>query len=410
MRTRSSPGLVSSGRSNLASSSDRWIIDAAGNHVPYVGINWPGAADTMLPEGLNYKSIQDIVGVVSQTGFNAVRLTFAIELVDDILDNGGDVSLNDTLINALGATNGTIVLQKILTNNPQFTAQTTRLQVFDAVATELAAQNIYLHLDNHVSKAMWCCSLTDGNSWFGDTYFDTDKWIRGLSYMAAHGKANWPTFSSVGLRNELRPSLTLASTLQPYTWSTWKQYMTAAASAVHAANPDVLIFFSGLDSDFNIEPAVGGSTLLDPGFSFSVADYEWAGKFVFEMHEYDEGISSSCTIYESILGSFGADATTKSGTGTNRAPLVISEWGHDETDASGAYNSAYSTCLTQFMVDRQFGWMLWVLAGSYYIRSGVQDSDESYGILTHDWSTYRGTASIAAIKQLIENTYSAYGQ
>jgi hypothetical protein len=33
---------------------------------------------------------------------------------------------------------------------------------------------------------MWCCSLTDGNSWFGDTYFDTNKWIRGLSYMASH--------------------------------------------------------------------------------------------------------------------------------------------------------------------------------------------------------------------------------
>lgn len=59
-------------------------------------------------------------------------------------------------------------------------------QVFDAVAAGLAAQNIYVHLDNHVSKAMWCCSLTDGNSWFGDTYFDTNKWIRGLSYMAAH--------------------------------------------------------------------------------------------------------------------------------------------------------------------------------------------------------------------------------
>jgi hypothetical protein len=111
------------------SSSDRWIVDAAGEHVPYVGINWPGAADTMLPEGLSYQSIENIVGVVSETGFNAVRLTFAIEMVDDILDNGGDVSLNDTLINALGPANGTIVLQRILANNPQFTAATTRLQV-----------------------------------------------------------------------------------------------------------------------------------------------------------------------------------------------------------------------------------------------------------------------------------------
>lgn len=155
--------------------------------------------------------------------------------------------------------------------------------------------------------------------------------------------------------------------------------MTAAASAVYTANPDVLIFFSGLDSDFNIEPAVGGSTLLDPGFSFNVASYEWANKLVFEMHEYDENISGICAVYEDILLSFGADATTKSGVGANRAPLVISEWGHSEEDASGAYNSAYSTCLTSFMEERQLGWMLWVLAGSYYIREGVQDYDESYG-------------------------------
>ena len=110
-----------------------------------------------------------------------------------------------------------------------------------------------------------------------------------------------------------------------------------------------------------------------------MASYEWAHKLVFEMHEYDENISSSCPIYEAILESFGADATTR--TTGNRGPLVISEWGHDETDASDAWQSAYSECLTQFMVDRQLGWMLWVLAGSYYIRSGTQDYDETYGKL-----------------------------
>ncbi|PMD12535.1 glycoside hydrolase family 5 protein [Hyaloscypha hepaticicola] len=390
------------------SSSDRWIVDANGNNVPVVGINWPGAADTMLPEGLGYQSIANIAQKITDTGFNTVRLTFAIELVDDILDNGGDVALSTTLTNALGQTNGIAMLAKIINNNPQFNANTTRLQVFDAVAAGLATQDIYVHLDNHVSKAMWCCSLTDGNSWFGDTYFDTNKWVRGLSYMAAHGKANWQTFSSMGLRNELRPALTGAPNLQPYTWSTWKTYMTAAASAIYSANPDVLIYFSGLESDFNIEPAVGGSTLLDPGFSFDVASYEWAHKLVFEMHEYDEGISSSCPVYETILESFGADATTR--TTGNRAPLVISEWGHDETDASDAWQSAYSECLAQFIVQRQLGWMVWVLAGSYYIRSGVQDSDETYGLLDHMWSEYRGVNSSAAIKQLVQQTYAAYGQ
>lgn len=112
------------------SRNDRWIVDANNNHVPFVGINWPGAGEAMLPEGLGYQSIANIVSKISQTGFNAVRLTFAIEMVDDILDNGGDVTLSNTLNIALGQANGTVMLGKILSNNPQFTANTTRLQVF----------------------------------------------------------------------------------------------------------------------------------------------------------------------------------------------------------------------------------------------------------------------------------------
>jgi hypothetical protein len=44
------------------------------------------------------------------------------------------------------------------------------LQVFDAVAAELAKQEIWVHLDNHVSKAQWCCGADDGNAWFGGGY------------------------------------------------------------------------------------------------------------------------------------------------------------------------------------------------------------------------------------------------
>lgn len=60
------------------------------------------------------------------------------------------------------------------------------MQVFDAVAAECAKQNIYVHLDNHVSKAMWCCTPWDGNTWWGDKYFPASNWTRGLTYMANH--------------------------------------------------------------------------------------------------------------------------------------------------------------------------------------------------------------------------------
>jgi hypothetical protein len=43
-------------------------------------------------------------------------------------------------------------------------------KVFDAVAAELAEQEIWISLDNHVSKAQWCCGADDGNTWFGGRY------------------------------------------------------------------------------------------------------------------------------------------------------------------------------------------------------------------------------------------------
>ncbi|KAG9229058.1 glycoside hydrolase superfamily [Amylocarpus encephaloides] len=373
----------------------RWIADAKGAHVPLVGVNWPAHLDTMLPEGLRYQSIPDIVQKISDTGFNFARLTFAVEMVDDVLDRGGDVKIQDALARALGSENGERVLR----------------MVFDAVAVELAARSIYLHLDNHVSKGYWCCSLTDGNSWFGDTFFDTTKWTRALAYMAAHfkkGRTNWGTFTSIGLRNELRPATTSVSMLLCYKWSTYQTYMTAAASAIYAANPSLLIFFSGLESVFNVAPLVAGTTLLDPGFKLDVSTYECKNKFVLELYEYDENISGICPIYKGILNTFGGDATTRT-IGNAPAPLVISEWGGSMANPN-VWNGPYVRCLAEFMIERGLGWAVWVVAGSYYVREGTQDYDESYGLLDHTWSGYRGTRSNEVIKKLIADTYKYYGQ
>lgn len=83
----------------------------------------------MVPEGLQYSSIETIVSKVKSLGMNAIRLTYAIEMIDDILDGGGDVDLKTTFINALGDENGVAVYNNVTTNNPQFGPNTTRLQV-----------------------------------------------------------------------------------------------------------------------------------------------------------------------------------------------------------------------------------------------------------------------------------------
>ena len=107
----------------------RYIKSASGADITYAGVNWPGAADTMLPEGLQYRSVAGIAEAIKSLGMNAVRLTYAIEMIDDCLDNSPNQSLKNTLVNALGHRNGTAILHNVLKYNPQFTASTTRLEV-----------------------------------------------------------------------------------------------------------------------------------------------------------------------------------------------------------------------------------------------------------------------------------------
>lgn len=108
--------------------SGRWFLDSTGANFTYVGVNWPGHGEVMIPEGLQYQSIQSIVSKIKSINMNVIRLTFAIEMVDDIKDNGGDVPIQKAFQKALGS-NGDKIYQNVIKNNPQFNSSTTRLQV-----------------------------------------------------------------------------------------------------------------------------------------------------------------------------------------------------------------------------------------------------------------------------------------
>lgn len=50
-------------------------------------------------------------------------------MVDNILDNGGDVAIKTSFINVLGVQNGTKVFDQVMKNNPTFSPNITRLEV-----------------------------------------------------------------------------------------------------------------------------------------------------------------------------------------------------------------------------------------------------------------------------------------
>jgi hypothetical protein len=110
--------------------SGRWIADAGGSNVTYVGVNWPGHGETMVPEGLQHQSIATIVGKIKSLGMNVIRLTYAIEMIDQVEDNGGDdIPIQTAFVDALGKEKGSAVYDEVIANNPSFDSTTTRLQV-----------------------------------------------------------------------------------------------------------------------------------------------------------------------------------------------------------------------------------------------------------------------------------------
>lgn len=48
----------------------RWMTNDKGNNLTYAGVNWPGHGDTMIPEGLQYASVSDIVAKIKSIGMN----------------------------------------------------------------------------------------------------------------------------------------------------------------------------------------------------------------------------------------------------------------------------------------------------------------------------------------------------
>ncbi|EMF10750.1 glycoside hydrolase family 5 protein [Sphaerulina musiva SO2202] len=372
--------------------SGRDIVDTNGDKVLYAGTNWPGHNDVMIPEGLQYQSIESIVSMIKSLGMNVVRLTYAIEMVDDIFSNKNS-TLSAALDNALGSVNGSIVLQQILSHNPSFTASTTRLEVYDAVTAECYKQQLLVHLDNHVSKGEWCCSTGDGNAWFGSEFFNVENWRRGNAFMANHAKS-WPAYVSQGLRNELRDP---NNTALNYGWESWYQNVIPTADAVNAANPDPLIFYSGLHFDTDLANVTAGIPLTPDGSVFDISDFCYADKIVFELHNYNNALAdANCANFNLTKSGYNAMDISSTSTAKNFAPVVLTEFGFPQTPTN--YTLPYAQCIKEYLTTAlpggPGGWIHWAVGGSYYIREGVQDNDETWGLLNHDWSAWRSPAAV----------------
>lgn len=214
----------------------------------------------------------------------------------------------------------------------------------------------------------------------------------------------------MSLRNELRQPFTNVTLYRSsYNWETWHARTKDGVAAIRKENPDALVFLSGLESDTTLQPVVRGDALTPGSTRFTVADISSSSggggggggggenKIALELHSYSNVINqvqaNNCTALRAALRDAGFEAllsnsTDGAGAVKNRLPVLLTEFGWEQQNGT-EWDAAYATCLRGFVSETGAGWMIWVLAGSYYTREGKQDSDEPWGLLNHDWSDWR---------------------
>ncbi|KAK8449020.1 hypothetical protein SEVIR_7G149000v4 [Setaria viridis] len=355
------------------STASRWVVDEGGSRVKLACVNWPSHLEPMLAEGLSKRPVGAIAAAVAAMGFNCVRLTWPTFLATDA--SYGEL----TVAQSFQRLNLTESLAGIRANNPDF-VDLKLIDALKAVVSSLGKHDVMVILDNHLSKPGWCCSNTDGNGFFGDTYFDPDVWVAGLKKMAAMF-AGVDNVVGMSLRNELRGPRQNAND--------W--YMQLGAEAVHGANPRVLVILSGLSFDNDL--AFINSRPVNLSFS---------GKAAFEVHWYSFSNSQE-------WGSGNANqACARITAGVARRalylldkgwPVILSEFGVDNRGGNTNDNRYYG-CAAAAAADLDMDWALWALQGSYYLREGVRDLDEVYGVLDRAWSGPRNASALSRVQAL----------
>jgi hypothetical protein len=292
-----------------------------------------------------------------------------------------------TVEEALGMFNLDDALEGVRVHNPWILNMTV-VDVQRKVVEELGSVGVMVVLDNHVSKPMWCCGYADGNGFFGDRFFNAKEWLKGLSIAAKLFKGN-PNVVAMSIRNEMRGPR--------QDEDVWYLYVQDGASAIRRENPDVLVIIAGLTFETDL------SFLKKRPLRVTLS---MSKKLVYEAHWYAFGDPPERWLYET--NGFCAAITdwfmSQSGfilSGDFQVPLFLSEFGKDLSGFNEAENR-YFSCMLGLVAEKDIDWAFWALQGSYMLREGVVEMEETYGLYDYTWQNMRNNTMQDRLKLVLQ--------
>ena len=339
------------------------IVDAANHGVRLTSVNWYGFDQKeFVVGGLDHAPLATIVSEIVALGVNSVRLPWA----------------NETLEHS------PVVRDYAVKANPQFKGKRA-MEIMDAVVDALAKAHIMVILDNHMSRADWCCSEKDGNGlWFNAEYPES-KWLADWRTIAGrYQHERWVI--GADLRNELRSGAAWGGTDPKLDWHAAAE---RGGNAVLAVNPRLLIMVESPDYSTNFA-----------GFDKLPVRLKVADQLVYSPHAYapSDHVFSN---YEELKQVYDARAGFLLHA-EPAVPLWVGEFGTCQTLKCGA-NSDWFKLFVRYLKENDLAWSYWALNGTQSSGEGRKyDTVETFGLLSPDYRQV-GAPIVVELLRTIEN-------
>lgn len=341
------------------------ILDAADHPVRLTSVNWYGFDQKeYVPGGLDHAPLPQIIDQIRQIGVNSVRLPWANETLE-----------HNPLPPAYA-----------IAANPQFKGMHA-MQIMDVVIAALARAHIMVILDNHVSRADWCCSETDGNGlWYSADYPEA-HWLADWQTIA-HRYRNQPWVVGADLRNELRSGAAWGGSDPKLDWHAAAE---RGAKSVLTGNSRLLIMVESPEYSTNFT-----------GFDKLPVKLPVPNRLVYSPHAYHDQGHSFAT-YEEMKQAYEARVGFLLHA-QPAVPLWIGEFGTCQDLECGPNAAWFRMFIGLLQQNPELSWSYWALNGTQSSGIGRKyDAVETYGLLSPD---YR---SIAAPK-IVELFHTIEGQ
>jgi endoglucanase len=326
--------------------SGHQILDARGHRVRLTSVNWYGFDQKeYVAGGLDHAPLQAIVKQIKSIGVNSVRLPWANETIE----------------------RNPLIADYAVKANPRFRGKHA-LDVMDAVIMALARAHIMVILDNHMSRADWCCSESDGNGLWYNAEYPEAKWLEDWQFLVRRYKHEaWVV--GADLRNELRSGAQWGGSDPKVDWHGAAEQ---CGNLIVDENPNLLVMVES------------------PKYSTDFTDFarlpvvlKVANRVVYSPHGYAQAEHAFQSydelrqVYDERAG-FLLHAEPA-------APLWVGEFGTCQTLDCGQ-NSEWFRWFVRYLAEKGLSWSYWPLNGTQ--SSGVgrkYDTVETYGLLTPDY-------------------------